>query len=243
MSGNVNLSVVIPNHNYGKWLGEAVISVATDPYPAKQIVIVNDGSTDNSWLVIRNLLGIKDEQPTEQRLYMDKAGGPSKARNIGISIGFERINLYGFLDADDIYLPGKISKSIERFLQDPGRIGAIYTDYDTIDVNTDRRVRVYKEPYDYNRLMQECIVHSACMVNKIALEQCGLYDEGMRCCEDWDMWLRIAEKFVLVHIPEPLMLVRVGAHNSSNTVSKAIWQQNWQRIRDKVQQRHSQHEQ
>lgn len=252
MQGNVGLpylTVVIPNHNYGRWLGEAVMSVATDPYPAKDIVVVDNGSTDNSWEVLSKLWGHKYQTPNEIKLYggkvletmvwgiyKEKPCGPSTARNRGINLNWNKSHIFGFLDADDIYLPGKIEKSLQIFTQDPERIGAIYTDYDTID-ESGIKIRNYKEPFDRERLLQECIVHSACFVSKLALQHCGLYDEEMRTAEDWDLWLRISERFVLIHIPEPLMMVRVGSHNSTATVDKGIWNKNWQRIRDKLSQR------
>jgi glycosyltransferase involved in cell wall biosynthesis len=249
MSENVRmplLTVVIPNHNYEQWVGEAIVSAAVDPYPNKQIVVIDDGSTDNSWQRICQLVFNKKVEQQPKQLYagklmntpvyathLEKAGGPSAARNIGIQVFWNDTDIYGFLDADDVYLPGKISKSIDKFLQDPARIGAVYTDYDTVNIDTGVRARVYKEPFNINRLMQECIIHSACMVSKLALEQSGMYDEEMRTCEDYDLWIRISQSFVFVHIPEPLMLVRVGSHNSTATVDNTIWQQNWQRIRAK----------
>lgn len=241
-----NVSIIIPNHNYGQWLSDAVMSAATDPYPNKTIMIIDDGSTDNSWDMICKLMKMKVSQPSTDQIYSSKimniptyayhfneAGGPSRARNFGIQFLRDHTDLYGFLDSDDIYLPGKITKSVNIYLQDINKIGGIYTDYDTIEVSTNNRIRVYKEPFDYYRLMQECIIHSASMVNKQALLTCGLYDENMRCCEDYELWLRISQKFIFAHIPEPLMLVRVGSYNSTNTISSEIWQKNMQYIRSK----------
>jgi glycosyltransferase involved in cell wall biosynthesis len=251
MQGNVVLTVVIPNHNYACWLPDAINSVAADPYPFKRIIVVDDGSTDNSWDTICKLGDITNaDDPKENMIYtgqvqntvlcayrFEKAGGPSRARNLGITALWNQTHLFGFLDADDEYLPGKISKSIATFVESPERIGAIYTDYDTVDINTGRVVRVYKEPFSRERLLQECIVHSACMVNKLALHACGLYDEELRCAEDFDLWLRISEKFLIVHIPEPLMSVRVGSHNSTNVVKKETWNRCLQRVSQKVQER------
>lgn len=242
------LTIVIPNHNYGRWLLGAMRSVAIDEYINKQIMVVDDGSTDDSWVKLCTACGIQNaDEPRDDTVYtgnfmstpvfayrFPEAGGPSRARNLAIQAMWNQTHFFGFLDADDEYLPGKIKESVDTLIQDTLHIGAVYTDYDTISIDTGARTRVYKEPFNKLRLMQECIVHSACVVNKRALHECGLYDESMRTCEDFDLWLRISQKFLITHIPKSLMLVRVGSHNSTTTVDKNIWMQNWQKIRDKL---------
>ena len=69
-------------------------------------------------------------------------------------------------------------------------------------------------------------------------ELTGYYDETMRTCEDYDLWMRIAEHFMVVHIAKSLTLVRVQPKNSTDTVAKDIWQRNWTRVHQKTQQRH-----
>lgn len=247
------LTVVIANHNYGKWISEAIMSVVADPYPRKQVIVVDDGSTDNSWEIISKTGKFRYTIPNDQQIYggqkvfgtpifalhNKKPLGPSAARNKGIRLGWNQSHVFGILDADDVYLPGKIQKSLERFVQDPQKIGGIYTDYDTISIDTGVRVRNYKEPFDRNRLTQECIIHSACIINKLALHTCGLYDESLRCCEDYHLWVRISRKFVFVHISEPLMLVRVHKDNSTNTVEKEIWTRCYQKVQQEIYQANS----
>jgi hypothetical protein len=68
-------------------------------------------------------------------------------------------------------------------------------------------------------------------------EETGYYDRTMRVCEDYDLWMRISERFLILHIPESLTLVRVTGENSSSTVQKDIWEQNWRRVAEKTAQR------
>ena len=244
------VTIVIPNHNYSQWIASCLTSVADDPYTNRSIVIVDDGSTDDSVEKLCGLLCINPKKIFENSIYdgsfenipvklcvSKPARGPSAARNMGIKLAWDNTDIFGFLDADDMYLPGKTRKSVNMILQDPANIGAVYTDYDTVNTTNGNKIRVYNEPFHLGNLLKRCHVHSACMVNKMALDKCGLYDEEMRTCEDWDLWLRISEKFIITHIPESLMHVRVGMHNSTNSVNQETWQKNWKRIGEKIKER------
>ena len=79
------------------------------------------------------------------------------------------------------------------------------------------------------------------MITKQALvntkEETGYYDETMRTCEDYDLWMRISEKYIIGHVPLALTNVRVTGLNSSFTVDQSVWGRNWQRVVEKAQQR------
>jgi glycosyltransferase involved in cell wall biosynthesis len=245
------VTVIIPNYNYSKWIPDALASIAIQDYPKKQIVVVDDCSTDNSWETVNELLNDKVEIKTEYgkanigmycgipitNLVLDKNGGPGRARNIGVKLAWDVTHIYAFLDSDDLYMPGKISKSVSIILEDPDIIGAVYSDYDSLNLKTGIAVREYKEPFSRDRLVQECIVNNDTVVTKLALDKAGLYDEEMRVCEDYDLWMRVSERFVIVHIPEGLVTVRVTGEGATFCVDQKIWQQNWQRIMTKSQQR------
>ena len=250
MSSNetIQVGIVIPNHNYGKWVGKAILSAVNEPYKNKKLVVVDDGSTDISWPIICKTLNLPDIRSNavlkgdcggiECYAYrFDTAGGPSRARNKGIKILEEQTDLFFFLDSDDEFLTGKIVKTVNKFEQDRLHTGAIYTDYFIVNEETGYSSVEYKEPFSRQRLVQECIVHSACAINKKVFNKVGLYDEEMRTCEDYDLWMRISERFLITHIPEPLMLVRVGNHNSTATVKSEVWQKNWRRVMEKAQER------
>ena len=89
--------------------------------------------------------------------------------------------------------------------------------------------------------MLECIVHSGALISKDALnsvlEETGYYDEKMRTCEDYDLWMRISEKYIIAHVPKSLTKVRVTGDNSSFIVNQEVWQKNWRRVVEKMQQR------
>jgi hypothetical protein len=117
----------------------------------------------------------------------------------------------------------------------------VYGDYDTFHVDSNRTIREFKEPYSRKRLVQECIVHSGSLVLKEALqsvlEETGFYDKTMRTCEDYDLWMRISEKYIIAHVPKSLTKVRVTGDNSSFVVNQETWRKNWLRVMEKMQSR------
>lgn len=247
------VTAVIPVHNHENWVFDAVESVASQDYRPLRIVVVDDGSTDNSThAVLKHLY--KPRQPEKQGepwVAMGKlpqwdvdvmvqrfsqAHGPSFARNWGFRVGWDGTDLFAMLDSDDVYLPGKIARSVAKFQEAPDHIGIVYSDYDTVRPDG-LRVRQYKEPFDRARLLQECIINCDSLISKKALNDCGVFDEQLRVAEDYDLWLRVTEQFMAVHLPEPLLLIRVGMHSSTSTVPSETWKQCYARVFQKVHER------
>ena len=253
------VTVIIPNHNDENYIVGAIKSAALQTYIGPlQICVIDDASKDNSWNIICSLIeqdastSIQKSNDLEvlQGIYKGKsltairrpeAGGPSAARNTGINLTLDQTEIYAMLDSDDEFYKDKVSKCVSLMIKDFYNIGAVYADYDTINVETNKTIREFKEPFSRRRLVEECIVHSGSVVNKLALEKVaedtGYYDETMRTCEDYDLWMRISEYFIMAHIPESLTLVRVTGDNSSFIVNQEVWQKNWTRVREKFYQR------
>jgi glycosyltransferase involved in cell wall biosynthesis len=239
------IAVIIPCHNQSKYVEQALVSVAEQDYPNKTIYISDEASTDDSFNKIVSLvtdiqtyangtISGKIKNTNIVVFQQTKADGPSPARNRIINESWDYNDLFAMLDADDYYLPGKLSKSVNIIQKDFDNIGLVYTDAIIYHQEKDVSIVEYREPYSKNRLYQECIVSNTPVVNKKALADVGLYDETMRTAEDWDLWLRISSKYVLVHIPEALHVYRVTGQNASDIVSKDIWNQNWQKIRERI---------
>lgn len=227
------VTVVIPCHNHADMLLNAVNSVLLQNYRPIKICIVDDGSTDNPKEVITSISSdveitfIRNESPT----------GPSAARNVAIDNMWDQTDLYMMLDADDLYLQGKVKKSVEKFLEFPEHAGIIYTDAIIKNIHTKTNVHEFRTHFDREELEKECIISNTPMVTKSAFEKCGGYDETMRTCEDWDLWLRITENFMAIHIPEALHIYHVTGKNSSDVVSEEVWQENWAKISHRLAER------
>lgn len=248
------VTVVIPVHNHQQWVAGAIESVTHQDYPADKlrIVVIDDGSQDGSADMVRAQLESHRirELPGSQRetkgmtrhrflplimVSRSVAEGPSSARNLGIQIGWDGTDIFGLLDSDDEYDRLKIRKSVNPFLVSD-KIGVVYSDYDTLRPDG-LRIRQYKEPFSRDRLVQECIINCNSLVLKEAFEDCGTFDPEMRVAEDYDLWMRISEKYVCHHLAESLVTIRVGEHSSSAQVPTEIWRRNWQRVMSKAEER------
>jgi glycosyltransferase involved in cell wall biosynthesis len=247
------VSVVIPLHNHAKWIRDCVQSIIDQTYSNLQIVIMNDGSTDDYWESIKPLSnwdGLTSSFPCGKTFAKDipislhgngPPRGPAWARNTGTRFSGD-VFAYAFLDSDDLYMPTKIEKSIDILLKHD-EVGAVYSDYYTFSANGagTALTPAWKEPFSYERLLQECIINCDSVVRASAFKQVGGFDESMRVCEDYDFWVRMGETHLISHIAEPLVKIRIGAHSSSSIVDKTLWEKNWNRIREKMVERAKNH--
>jgi glycosyltransferase involved in cell wall biosynthesis len=252
------VTVIIPHHNYEEYVVDAIKSALNQTYPCN-ICVVDDGSKRK--LKARQTISdvLFDEgvevQTTESGcmttlkqgnrilIMLPEATGPSNARNVAIDATLGNTDIYINLDADDIMESRKVEEFVNAFVRSPN-IGVVYADYYSVNTETGIQRVEYKEPYSLERLHQECIVHSGAGILKKALvdtkDQFGYYDINMRTCEDYDLWVRIAESYIINHIAKPLTTVRIQPRNSTATVDKSIWESNWQRIRQKMAARNGQ---
>lgn len=249
------VTVLIAHHNYQEYLGRAIQSAKNQTYKNLQICIVD---TSDDFESVKKIVGgpklkeipanndVKAYQVDNILLIRLSGGakGPSHNRNVGIACTKHDTSIYVMLDADDEMYPTKVEKFVNAILSAPTQIGVVYADTDILNVQTGILNREYREPYDINRLIEECIVHSGAGVSTLALnavfENTGWYDNTMRTCEDYDLWMRISEKFMIVHLPEALTLVRIQPKNSTATVDKSIWQNNWKKVYQKRYERQNQ---
>lgn len=246
------VTFIIANHNYGRYVCDAIDSALAQDYPKDKltIFIVDDCSTDDSVKIIADRYFDGKTAPYQTKsiygintyfVTLKKSVGPSAARNVAIQNTIGKTDIFAILDADDINYPEKTMQLVNKIMEAPDAIGVAYADYDILNVETGNVIREFKQPYSQRKLLQECIVHSGAFINTKALlatqENGQYYDASMRTCEDYDLWIRISEKFMMVHVARPLSLVRNHKDNSTFTVPNETWKRNWQRIREKMAQR------
>jgi glycosyltransferase involved in cell wall biosynthesis len=218
------------------------------------LAVVDDGSTDDSFDILHGLMDEvvheHGDEETGDEVFTGMCQGipmilvkrpealkQAAARNTAIKLSWQTAELFCQLDADDLYLPGKLSKSVAAWQQNPNYIGLVYSDAIIYDERDDTHVREFRPPYERNLLERENIISNAPLISKMALGYSGLYDEELPPCEDWDLWLRITENFLAYHIPEALQQYTVTGQNCTFTVPSEYWQKQWQAVHTKMTQR------
>ncbi|MGL5795970.1 MAG: glycosyltransferase family 2 protein [Waterburya sp.] len=209
------VSAIIPAYNAMKYLPETLDSILAQTYPDFEVIIVNDGSTDN--------LSEWASQLTDPRvkLISQENRGLAGARNTGLN--HAQGEYIAYLDADDLWNSTKLAKQVEFLNQNPD-VGLVYTWVDRMDHTGKSLGKPFKSTLSGNilekLLERNVIAPSSAMIRRCCFDRVGLFDENLKSfVEDWDMWLRIAACYQIEVLPEPLLHYR----ESPNSASK-----NWQ---------------
>ena len=204
------VSVIIPTYNRASLLKEAIQSVLDQTYTDYEIIVVDDGSNDNTDEVVSKL----NQSSGKVRYYYQVNSGRSAARNYGISLA--KGEYVAFLDADDKFLPDKLYTEV-RALEDNPDYGMAYSYSIAVDENGGRlrggsrlprtklSGRIYPEMLFFKGTT---ITTPTVMVRTRVLSEVGGFDETMHICEDLDMWRRIARRYKVLQIEEHLSVVR-----------------------------------
>lgn len=204
------ISVVIPVHNREQLIARAIESVVAQSLAAGEIIVVDDASTDRTAEVVA---GIGKRVSTVTLVCLKENVGAAKARNIGIENA--KGDLIAFLDSDDVWYPEKLSKQIIAFEED-NDVVAVFCGLVADNPDTGRRICIMpkaevsvEDLYHYNILT----TMSCAMVRRSVLSDIGGFDELLPPCEDWDLFIRLAEVGRLSVVQEAL--VEQPAHEGS----------------------------
>jgi glycosyltransferase involved in cell wall biosynthesis len=199
------ISIVIPTYNRASFLKEAIDSVLSQTYRNFELIVVDDGSTDDTPKLLSSY--------GEKIKVIKKANkGPSAARNRGIKAA--KGGWIAFLDSDDVWKPGKLEKQV-RFIKDNPEVKICQTE--EVWIRNGKRVNPRKKHemhsgWIYEQCLPLCIVSpSSVMIHRDVFEKVGLFDETMLACEDYDLWLRIAPHYPICLVREKL-IVKQGGH-------------------------------
>jgi len=210
------VSVVIPTYNSAPYIAKTLESVFVQTYKDYEVIIVDDGSTDDTREVLKPFLH------RIRYIYQDNRG-PAAARNMGIRLA--EGEYIAFLDSDDRWLPEKLRLQVEHLTSNP-EVGLVYTDIGIIEsgpraVNY-AKVRKHSGFVFWELLGTNFIPTTTVMVRRECFEKLGPLDESpiVQGAEDYDVWLRIARHYKIGYIPIKLAEHRCRSDSHSRNIDR-----------------------
>lgn len=208
------VSVIIPTYNSARFLPDAIDSVLKQTYRSYEIIVVNDGSTDNTSEVLCRYSGKITVSEQRNR-------GVAAARNTGIRAA--QGEYIAFLDADDLWLPDKLALQLPLFERNPD-VGLVYGYFAYVDEEgqflREKEGRWYRGRVPGKAVFNISIRTGTVVVRKDCFETVGLFDENLKVCEDVNMWVRLAALYELDYVPR--LVAKFRSRTDSLTEDKIL---------------------
>jgi glycosyltransferase involved in cell wall biosynthesis len=207
------VSVVIPAYNAARTVGHALDSVLAQTFSDFEVLVIDDGSTDDTAKVVRA------RNDPRVRCITTANGGVSRARNHGIELS--AAPLIAFLDADDLWFPMKLERQVETMAAHP-TAGLSFTSVELVDGDLGHIGVIHAE--NYSDFCEALLVigniiggsASSAMLRRSVLQAIGGFDPDLSQCADWDLWLRASLESEFVPITEVLMRYRKAPGSMSS---------------------------
>jgi glycosyltransferase involved in cell wall biosynthesis len=217
---NPKVSVVIPTYNRAHLISRAIQSVLNQTYQDFEIIIVDDGSKDNTEEVVKNL---NDNRIRYIRHNTNK--GASAARNTGIKAS--KGEYIAFQDSDDKWFPDKLEQQVKAFDKVPSKVGVVYSGFYRIE--GDNKIYIpsahiaQKEGNIHNELLRRNFIGTpAVLIKKECFENAEYFDETLPALEDWNLWIELSKYYLFKYVNKPL-LYSYSTPNSVNRDQKNLF--------------------
>ena len=220
------VSIITPSLNQGRFIAQAIESVRGQDYPRIEHLVLDGGSSDGTLEVLARF--------PDLHWISEPDAGQTDAINRGFRMAAGEI--LAWLNADDLLLPGSVAAVVEAFRADPAAM-MVYGDGDLID-ESGRTLQPFRftEPFNLRRLVEvhDYILQPAAFIRRSALEAVDYLDEGLTWCMDWDLWIRIGQRFPVRYLPRRLAQARL--HRDTKT-----YRAGWSKLREmhRILRRHS----
>lgn len=213
----VDVSVVIATHNRAAQVKEAIDSVLAQSVPVREVLVVDDGSTDDTREQLR-------AYGDRIRPFFQPQAGASAARNQAMRAS--RGEWIAFLDDDDVWLPNKTERQMSLIRENP-KLGIVYSSDHAVDEHLRILYTRHAAPENrgdaFARLLIKNFIFTSCAVaRRDAIEKAGYMNLEYKFAQDWDLWLKIAAEHPVDFVPEPLVLYRQSASGCLTRDMKAI---------------------
>lgn len=206
------VSVIVPVYNRENYVGETLDSILQQTYKDIEIIAVNDGSTDNSLLVLKEY---KEKYPGKIVIIDQQNQGQVKSRNNAImQANGEYI---AFLDSDDLWLPEKLEKQIPLFVNN---VGLVYSGIYNIDdegsiIDTELCQRDMRGDIYLKLLIKNRMTGGTVVLRRDVIDKVGMFDVDFAAAENWDLWIRVCRYYTADFVNEPLVKYRKHPGNMS----------------------------
>lgn len=217
------VSIILPTYNRGYCIGKSIDSVLAQTYPHFELLIMDDGSTDNTGEIVEEYAQ-RDTRVKYHKLEQNR--GASAARNEGIRLA--ACEYIAFEDSDDLWKKDKLEKqmnALEVHKKD-AVWGMVYCAY--AGVKSDNIIHImpertldtqYLEGDIYGLLLMRNVIGGpTAIIKKECLEKCGGFDEELSALEDWELFLRIARDYLVAYVDEPLLTADIHEGGVSSKV-------------------------
>lgn len=212
-SNGMKISVIIPTWNRARQLAGALESVYRQTYPPHEVIVVDDGSDDETRDIVSGRFPAVHYRHQENR-------GVSNARNTGI--GLATGDWIALLDSDDEWMPCKLERQINALQRKPG---FMFCHTNEIWLRNGRRVNPMKKHAKtggriFRHCLPRCVISpSSVLIQRNLLTQSG-FDETLPACEDYDLWLRLCAAHPVLYVDDQL-LIKHGGH--ADQLSRRYW--------------------
>lgn len=209
-----SISVVIPTYNRAAYLPATVESVMAQSVQVHEILIVDDGSTDETERIVHSFAG-------PIRYFQQRNRGPAAARNLGIREATGE--LIALVDSDDLWEPDKLARQLV-LLDDP-EVGLVHTAARIIDGRGRETGAVWGKPAYQGHVFDRLLVAnginaSSVLTRRSLLLEVGAYDERFPCLENWELWVRLSRCCAFAYVDSPLIRYRVHGGNLIRDLQK-----------------------
>jgi glycosyltransferase involved in cell wall biosynthesis len=228
------VSVIIPCFNRSARLREAIESVLAQTYQDFEVLVIDDGSTDDT----RTSLERRFAGDSRIHYFHKTHAGPGPARNLGLRNASGEF--IAFLDSDDLWLPDKLEHQIRQLDEDP-EAALSFTDAFERDASADGPTRFQSHGFRGAPTLKAVVEANfplctpAVVIRRSVLEETGMFDESLACAQDWDLWIRVLASHRAAYLERPSLVIRTGQDSISRTrvLEKwTCWLRIWEKHRD-----------
>ena len=213
------ISVVTANYNQGQFLQQAIESVIHQDYENLELIVVDDGSTDEATGPVLE----KFSSHPQITIIKQANAGQTVAKNVGLKAA--KGDFIGFCDSDNAWIPGKLKSQLEAFRQNPD-VGVVYGDIILIDDQGTDLPTAPKQRFSGNitgkLLSDNFVTFNTTLIPHSIIKEVKGFDESLSMGIDYDLWLRISVKYDFLHLNEDLVRYRIWGGQMSHRTGERL---------------------